>query len=307
LTPVIVKGRIFGNERKKIMIHDVKSGAIGADPEAVWLVTGCSSGFGKSLSRLLSKNGRRLVATARDIAALGHLAASEHTLKATLDVTKPDTITRALKAGMDAFGRIDVVVNNAGIGVIGPVEDVTDEQVRKQFEVNVFGILNVIRATAPILRAQRRGFYINFASMAGQISIDSLGIYSGSKFAVEGLSEALRAELEPYGVGVMIIEPGPFNTEWLGKNAVWGPANRDRYPKVWEYVDEMKKVYADRAIVGNPDRAAVAIVAAAALENPPSRLPVHEMSFDATRRKIMALQSNLDRVAPTALSVHYSD
>ncbi len=190
--------------------------------------------------------------------------------------------------------------------MIGPVEDVTPEQTRLQFDVNVHGMFNVIRATAPVFRRQRSGLYINFASMAGQVSIDSLGVYSASKFSVEGLSEALRAELKPYGVGVMIVEPGPFDTEWLGKNAIWGPRDEARYPAVWQYVEMMKGVYADHAQVGDPARAADAIIDAARWSPPPERLPLGEASLGATRAKIAALQANLDRVVPLVRSMNYT-
>jgi NAD(P)-dependent dehydrogenase (short-subunit alcohol dehydrogenase family) len=275
---------------------------------AVWLVTGCSSGFGKAISAQLAAAGTPVVATARNPAALGHLPDdAAHVVKAALDVTDPASIAAAIDAAVARFGRIDVVVNNAGIGVIGPVEDVTPEQTRLQFDVNVHGMFNVIRATAPLFRAQRSGLYINFASMAGEVSIDSLGVYSASKFAVEGLSEALRAELAPYDVGVMIIEPGPFDTEWLGKNAIWGPLHEDRYPAVWQYVEMMKGVYADRAQVGDPARAAEAIIDAASWSPPPERLPLGETSIGATKAKIAALQANLDRIEPLARSMHYAD
>lgn len=275
---------------------------------AVWLVTGCSSGFGKAIAAQLAAAGTPVVATARDVAALGHLPDdAPHVAKAALDVTDPASIAAAVDTAMQRFGRIDIIVNNAGIGVIGPVEDVTPEQTRLQFDVNVHGMFNVIRATAPILRQQRSGLYVNFASMAGEVSIDSLGVYSASKFAVEGLSEALRAELAPYGVGVMIIEPGPFDTEWLGKNAIWGPRDEARYPAVWQYVEMMKGVYADRAQVGDPARAAEAIIDAAGWSPPPERLPLGETSIGATKAKIAALQANLDRVEPLARSMHYAD
>lgn len=275
---------------------------------AVWLVTGCSSGFGKAITTQLAAAGTRVVATARNPGAIGHLPDdAAHVAKVALDVTDPASIAAAIDAAVQRFGRIDVVVNNAGIGVIGPVEDVTPEQTRLQFEVNVHGMFNVIRATAPLFRQQRSGLYINFASMAGEVSIDSLGVYSASKFAVEGLSEALRAELAPYDVDVMIVEPGPFDTEWLGKNAIWGPRDEDRYPAVWQYVEMMKGVYADRAQVGDPARAAAAIIEAASWSPPPERLPLGEASIGATKAKIAALQANLDRIEPLARSMHYAD
>lgn len=274
---------------------------------AVWFVTGCSSGFGRALAQQLAAGGARVAATARRVGALDYLPDDEpFVAKAMLDVTEPASIAAAIDTALDRFGRIDVVVNNAGIGVIGPVEDVTPEQTRLQFEVNVHGMFNVIRATAPLFRAQRSGLYINFASMAGEVSIDSLGIYSASKFAVEGLSEALRAELATYGVDVMIVEPGPFDTEWLGRNAIWGPRNDARYPAVWEYVEMMKAVYADRTQVGDPARAAAAIIDAASWSPPPERLPLGEASIGATKSKIAALQANLDRIEPLAKSMHYA-
>jgi NAD(P)-dependent dehydrogenase (short-subunit alcohol dehydrogenase family) len=277
------------------------------DPSPVWLITGCSSGFGKALSAQLAAAGTRVVATARRTEALGHLPDdAPHVAKARLDVTDPASIAASVEMALARFGRLDVVVNNAGIGVIGSVEDVTPEQTRLQFDVNVHGMFNVIRATAPVFRSQRSGLYINFASMAGQVSIDSLGIYSASKFAVEGLSEALRAELKPYGVEVMIVEPGPFDTQWLGKNAIWGPRIEDRYPAVWQYVEMMKGVYADRTQVGDPARAAEAIIDAAGWTPPPERLPLGEASIGATKAKIAALQANLDRVTPRARSMHYT-
>lgn len=281
---------------------------VAADPEAIWLVTGCSSGFGRELAKELSGQGRRLIATARDPARLGFLDSSAaHVVTARLDVTEPASIEAAVAAALERFGRLDVVMNNAGIGVIGPVEDVSEADARLQIEVNLFGVLNVVRATAPVFRRQQRGLYVNTASMAGEVSIDSLGLYSASKFAVEGLSEALRSELAPYDVGVMIVEPGPFDTEWLGRNAIWAERDESRYPKVWDYVDMMKGVYADRAQVGDPARAAAAIIAAAQLDPPPERLPLGTTSFEATHRKIDSLTANLARVEPGAPDMHYRD
>lgn len=277
------------------------------DPDAVWLVTGCSSGFGRALASALHRRGTRLVATSRNPADLAFLPDDDpKLLKAPLDVTLRAQADDAVAAAAARFGRLDVVVNNAGIGVIGPVEDVTEEQTRLQFEVNVFGVINVVRAAAPAFRSQRRGMFVNFSSMAGQASSDSLGVYSASKFAVEGLSEALRAELGPHGVRVLVVEPGPFDTQWLGKNAVWGPRNEARYPEVWGAVDVMRGVYADRHLVGDPAQAAEAILRVTGEEDPPFRLPLHEFSVDSTRRKLAAVAADLDRTEAVAHGVHYA-
>lgn len=274
---------------------------------SVWLVTGCSSGFGKSIATRLSETGVRLVATARKKAALDYLPDADHVLKTELDVTQPDIIKAALQKTIERFGQLDIVVNNAGIGVIGPVEDVTESQTREQFEVNVFGVLNVVRATVPIFREQKRGMYINFSSMAGISSIDSLGIYSASKFAIEGISDALISELTPYGVRIMIIEPGPFDTQWLGKNAIYAPKNEDRYPAVWAYVDGMREVYADRKIVGDPDRAAEKIIAFAYNNDAPTRVPLHEYSLESSKAKLEIIGKDLERAEGYSSQVHYQD
>lgn len=279
----------------------------GASPEDVWLITGCSSGFGKALASALAARSQPLVATARHVEALEYLGTETDTLaKLALDVTNHAQVQAAISTAEARFGRIDVVVNNAGIGVIGPVEDVTEDQIRHQFEVNVFGVLNVTRAAQPLFRKQRRGLFINFASMAGEASVPSLGIYSASKFAVEGLSEAVRQEMEPHGVGVMVVEPGPFDTEWIGKNAAWAPRT-DRYPGVWDYVGQMMAAYADRALVGDPAKAAVAIIKAAAMDPPPFRLALNEMSAEATRSKFKAVVADLDRTEALTRAVHYDD
>jgi NAD(P)-dependent dehydrogenase (short-subunit alcohol dehydrogenase family) len=277
------------------------------DLEAVWLITGCSSGFGQALAKALFAQGRRVVATARQLAALSYLPDdAPNVLKCALDVTQPASIAQALSAAQTRFGRLDVVINNAGIGVIGPLEDVSEADLRQQFEVNVFGVFNVVRAVAPVFRAQHSGMFVNFSSMAGISSIDSLGVYSASKFAVEGLSDALQAELAPYNVRVMLVEPGPFDTEWLGKNAIWSERNEARYPKVWAYVEEMKAAYANPQVVGDPARAAQAIIAAASDPNPPTRLPLHEMSVAATRAKLARVAADMDRMESVAMSVHYA-
>ena len=273
--------------------------------DAVWLVSGCSSGFGRALADALNRRGDRLIATARRPDQLAFLPAGERVLKAELDVTRPETIELAFAQALAQFGRLDVVVNNAGIGVIGPVEEITESDTRRQFEVNVFGVIAVTRAAQPIFRAQGSGMFINFSSMAGEASIPSLGLYSASKFAVEGLSEAVRDEMAPFGVRVMVVEPGPFDTEWIGRNAVWADRT-DTYPEVWRAVEGITAAYADRRIVGDPAKAAAAILAAAALDNPPFRLPLHENSVASTRAKLEAVAADMDRMEPVAREVHYA-
>ena len=171
----------------------------------VWLITGCSTGFGRALASHLLERGTRTVVTSRNPADVKDLATMGEALILTLDVTKPVQIAAAVKAAEDHFGRIDVLVNNAGIGYFAAVETSEDDQVRRMFEINVFGLGAMIRAVLPGMRKRREGLIVNFSSIAGLISFPSVGWYSATKFAVEGLSEALRQEVEPLGIGVMVV------------------------------------------------------------------------------------------------------
>ncbi|WP_046246338.1 oxidoreductase [Hymenobacter terrenus] len=279
------------------------------DTTKVWLITGTSSGFGRALAQEVIRQGYRLVATARNPEVIADLAAlaPDRVLALELDVTKPATIKRAVMAAIARFSRIDVLVNDAGFGLMGPVEEATDKQFRYQFEVNVFGLMNVTRAVLPHLRQQRWGLIVNFSSMAGFAAYKSLGVYSASKFAVDGLSEDLALELEPFGIGVMIVEPGPFNTSWIGKNAVSSPRTIAGYEAVWQDLDAMRRVYADRSLVGDPAKAAKAIVLAVEAPNRPLRLPLHEFAIASIRGKLQKVKENLDAWEAVSLDVHYAD
>lgn len=175
------------------------------------LVTGSSSGIGLETARLFRDKGVRVAATARRPETIeGEI--SENLVAIECDVTSPDSVNRAVKEAEAQLGPIEAVVNNAGYGQAGPVEEVTEDEMRAQFETNVFGVHRVLRATLPLLRERRRGTVVNVSSIGGRISSPFLGIYCASKFAVEALSDALRLELRPFGVRVVVIEPGPIRT-----------------------------------------------------------------------------------------------
>ena len=191
-----------------------------------WLITGCSTGFGRVLAEKALARGDRVAATARRPETLAALAQQypDTALRLELDVTRPDTIASAIAAARESFGRIDVVVNNAGFGVQGAVEEVSDAQIRELFAVNVFGVIDVIRAALPTLREQGGGHIVNVTSVGGRTSVPLVALYSACKFAVEGLSMGLSMELEPFGIKVTTVAPGAFATNFATR--VEPPASR---------------------------------------------------------------------------------
>jgi NAD(P)-dependent dehydrogenase (short-subunit alcohol dehydrogenase family) len=182
----------------------------------VWLITGCSTGLGHALARLVIDRGWRAVVTARDKARVEDLVrgAEDRTLALALDVTDKDQIDAVVAAAREKFGRIDVLVNNAGYGYQSTVEEGEEAEIRAQFDTNVFGLFAITRAVLPAMRAQRSGRIINITSLAGLIGFPGSGYYAASKHAIEGFSDSLRAEVEPLGIGVTCVEPGPFRTDW---------------------------------------------------------------------------------------------
>jgi NAD(P)-dependent dehydrogenase (short-subunit alcohol dehydrogenase family) len=185
----------------------------------VWLITGCSTGFGHELARQALELGYRTVVTARNPMEVSALAVYGDALVLELDVTDRTQIATAVAAAEAHFGRIDVLVNNAGVGYFAAIEEGEDDAVRRLFEVNVFGLTHMIKAVLPGMRKRRSGFIVNLSSLAGLRSFPALGYYNATKYAVEGLSEALWQEVEPLGIKVMLVEPSGFRTDWAGRSA----------------------------------------------------------------------------------------
>lgn len=177
----------------------------------VILITGCSTGIGRDLAQRLTQTGYTVVATARRMETLDDLSAA---LKLPLDVTRSDSVNHAVARTLQQFGRIDVLINNAGYTMLGALEEVSDEQTQRVFDVNVFGALRMIRAVVPQMRKQRTGRIINISSIAGKLSTPVNGTYSATKFALEALSDALRLELDPFGIQVVLVEPGAIKTHF---------------------------------------------------------------------------------------------
>ena len=268
------------------------------DLDRVWLVTGAASGFGYAISRAVAAGGGRVVATARNTGraqSLRELAAAHpgRVLVAPLDVTDDEQAGRAVAQAAATFGRLDVVVNNAGYGVFGAVEETPDTEVRAVFETNVFGSLNVIRAALPVMREQKRGHIVQISSVTGVApSTPGLGVYAATKFAVEGMTEVLSREVAHLGIAVTIVEPGMFGTGFvaaLGITAV-------RHP---DYAASVEAAHArltqlDPSAYGDPYQAAEQIVAAVESATSPLRLPLGLDAVTAIRAKLTSQLAALD-------------
>jgi NAD(P)-dependent dehydrogenase (short-subunit alcohol dehydrogenase family) len=239
---------------------------------AVWLITGSSRGLGRALAEVVLAAGNRLVATARDVQQLQHLVSRFGDLvrPVALDVTDPQAVSEAVDAAVSAFGRLDVLVNNAGYGKLGPVEDTSLEEFREQIETNLFGVINVTKAAIPVMRAQRAGHIIQISSIAARSGPPGRAPYATAKWAVEGFSEVLAKEVAPIGIKVTVVEPGGFRTDFaqqsLGVEKV-----RPEYDATVGQMARFQHDY-DGKQPGDPAKAAQAILHITTLEQPPLRL-----------------------------------
>jgi NAD(P)-dependent dehydrogenase (short-subunit alcohol dehydrogenase family) len=252
---------------------------IPADP--VWFITGCSTGFGQELARLVLARGWRAVVTARSVERVRELAASggERALAVALDVTDADQIPAAVAAAKARFGRIDVLVNNAGYGYQTSIEEGEEAEIRAQFDANVFGLFAMTRAVLPLMRAQGGGAILNITSVGGITGFAASGYYSATKHAVEGWSSSLAAEVEPLGISVTCIEPGPFRTDWAGRSL------RQTKSRIPDYADtaaarmETTSGYSGQQ-PGDPVRAGEAMIAAVLRDTPPRHLVLGKFAYD---------------------------
>jgi NAD(P)-dependent dehydrogenase (short-subunit alcohol dehydrogenase family) len=246
----------------------------------VWLVTGANSGFGRSITEAAVAAGDVVVATARRPATLGDLVAAhpDQIEALALDVTDAAGIEATVRDVVERHGRIDVLVNNAGRSHVGAFEETTDTELRDLFDVHVFGPATLVRAVLPHMRERRSGAIVQLSSMGGQLSFAGFAAYSGTKFALEGMSEALADEVRPYGIKVLIVEPGSFRTGLFGN--VSASAELDAYA---ETVGETRRMVAagDGTQPGDPAKAAAAILTALDAEQTPLRLPLGDDAVDA--------------------------
>jgi NAD(P)-dependent dehydrogenase (short-subunit alcohol dehydrogenase family) len=267
----------------------------GAGKGRVWFITGAASGLGRQLAEVALDWDDRVVMTARDVKPLHDFERAHpgRVLATKLDVTQPGQAGAAIRAATDEFDRIDVLVNNAGFGLFGPLEEIGGEELRREFDTNVFGAVNVLRATLPVMRAQRSGHIVQISSLEGVApALAGQTAYSGTKFAVEGIHEALAREVAHLGIGVTIVEPGPIRTDFPNGAVVAEPED----PDYAESVGKALEWFADLA--GNqpndPDRVATAIMAAIDSPEPPLRLALGEEAIEAIREKLDGQISDLD-------------
>jgi short-subunit dehydrogenase len=238
----------------------------------VWMITGASRGFGAAIAEAVVANGDVLVATARNEESLASLRSAKDTLTLSLDVTREEAAKEAVSAALTRFGRIDVLVNNAGYGFVGAIEEASAQEIEAIYRTNVFGLLNVTRAVLPAMRQQRSGHIINIGSQGGYQASPVLGVYGSTKFAVEGLSEALHAELQPLGIHVTVVGPGAFRTDFLDARSLhWAQSRIDGYAQMRGKAQAYVEANNGRQ-PGDPAKLAEALLRLVALPEPPLRL-----------------------------------
>ena len=274
----------------------------------VWFITGCSTGFGKELAQLVLERGWRAVVTARKPEQLQELVAGheENALAVPLDVNDKLQIQQAVEAAEKKFGRIDVLVNNAGYGYLAAIEEGEEEQIRAIFETNFFGLVSLTNAVLPGMRKQRSGRVVNFSSIGGLTSFAATGYYHATKYAVEGLSESLSIELAPLGIKVIIVEPGPFRTDWAGRSLLESKTVIADYDQT---AGERRRLSRDRSgkQQGDPVRGSAAVIKAVMSDDPPLRLLLGKPALGLAEKKIEAMQRDFNAWRETTLSADYPE
>lgn len=274
--------------------------------QPVWLITGCSTGFGRELALRIVKRGWKLVATARNLAQISDIEAldKDNVLAVALDVTDQAQIDAAVQAAQEKFGRIDVLVNNAGYGYQSSVEEGEEAEIRAQFDTNVFGLFALTRAVLPVMRARKSGHILNITSVAGLIGFPGSGYYAASKHAVEGWSDALRAEVGPLGIQVTCVEPGPFRTDWAGRSLKQTPS------KIVDYVETAgarlagtKQRSGNQA--GDPVRASDVMIELTQKPGAPRHIVLGAWGFDEVTRRIKTRLEEISAQKELSYSADY--
>jgi NAD(P)-dependent dehydrogenase (short-subunit alcohol dehydrogenase family) len=276
--------------------------------QRVWFITGASTGFGRLLAEEVLKSGGKVVATARRLEKVADLEREyPQSAKAlALDVTDAGQVDSAVTEAFAQFGQINVLVNNAGYGVAGAIEEVSEAEFMPMFETNVFGLLRVTRAFLPHLRKQRSGHILNLSSIGGLIGGQGIGMYNASKFAVEGLSEALAAELAPLGIRVTVIEPGPFRTDFLGRSGVVAETKISDYDNT---AGNMRKYFAenDGKQRGDPLRAVQAMMEVVESPNPHLHLLLGMSALQRFRGKLESWQKEIAAWEPVTVGADFPE
>lgn len=273
----------------------------------IWMITGSSRGLGRAIAEAALEHGDRVVATARRPEQLTDLVDrhGDRVRAVALDVTDPEAANLAARAAVEAFGRLDVVVNNAGYANSAPIEEMEAGDFRAQVDANFYGVVNVTRAALPVLREQRSGTFVQLSSLGGRVGgTPGLGAYQAAKFAVEGFSEVLASEVAPFGVKVVIVEPGAFRTDWQGASMERRPVGADYAPTVGA-IHAMRDA-TDGAQPGDPARAAHLIVRVVGEDDPPRRLLLGSDAVAAARGAGERRAAELERWADFSGSADYA-
>jgi len=274
----------------------------------VWFITGCSSGFGLLLAHELLRRGDRVIATARDASKLDDLLTLYPDTARTfmLDVTKPAEIESVARLALTAFGHVDVLVNNAGYGVNGAIEEVAEDEFEPMFQTNIYGLIRTTRAFLPHFRERRTGHIFNLSSIGGLIGGAGWGFYNTTKFAVEGFSEALTGEMKPLGVHVTVIEPGPFRTDFLGRSGKLAANELSEYAQTAGKAREYLRTQAGKQ-PGDPQKAVEAIIAVADSPEPPLHLILGKIALTRFRDKLALWQREIAAWEPVTIDADFPE
>jgi len=272
----------------------------------VWFITGCSTGFGRELAKHVLESGHKAVVASRKTEDVEDIVADypDTAIAVKLDVTKEDEIKASVEEATKKFGQIDVLVNNAGIGYFGAIEESEDDEVRRMFEINFWGLANMTKAVLPGMRKQRSGNIVNIASIGGLVGFPAVGYYNATKFAVDGFSDALSKETAPLGIKVTVVCPSGFRTDWAGRSANNSKIVIDDYKDTAETnKNNIRNVSGKQA--GDPVRAAKAIVEAVESANPPLHLLLGAAALKGARNKLEVLKKDFDNWEDTTTGADF--
>lgn len=264
--------------------------------DRIWFITGCSTGFGREIAQQLLNQGVKVVVTARDKTKLNDLIKGheDHALALSLDVTNREEAESAVKEAEEKFGRIDVLVNNAGYGYLGAVEESDEKDVRDMFDTNFFGLARMIHLVLPGMRKNKSGTIVNVSSVGGLVGLPGVGYYNATKFAVEGLSEALSKEVGPLGIRVIVVEPSGFRTDWAGRSILQTTNPIPDYRMTAGVFSESVQSKSGKQ-AGDPVLAATAIIKAALSDKPPLHLLLGKDAYEMTMDKLKQLTDAVEK------------
>ncbi|MEN0054071.1 MAG: oxidoreductase [Mucilaginibacter sp.] len=274
----------------------------------VWLITGCSTGFGRELAKLVLKLGYKAGVASRNTEDVKDIVADypDTAIALKLDVTNADEIKASVAAVEQKFGQIDVLVNNAGIGYFGAIEESEEDEIRRMFEINFFGLANMTKEVLPIMRAQRSGHILNISSIGGLRSFPGVGFYNATKYAVDGYSESLSKETANLGIKVTVIAPSGFRTDWAGRSANDSKIVIDDYKDTARVNQGNIRGYSGKQ-PGDPERAAQAIVKVVETETPPLRLLLGKAALKGAHAKLQELKADFDTWEKTTIGADFPE